>query len=76
MDLVAFLLSNWETYVFVVPYLFFGFWIHRWLVRKAFRNAWMLLAAGLLYWLLFLAGLVVVAFAAEVFLMYRYAEYL
>jgi hypothetical protein len=75
MDLVLFLLAYWEFYAFVAPYLLFGFWTYRWIGRRVFTNSWTLFAAGILFWLVFLAGFVVVSFAAELFIMFRHAEH-
>jgi hypothetical protein len=75
MEPIAFLLSNWETYILVAPYLVFGFWAYRWIGRKPFKNVRKLLAAGLLFWFVFLAGLLVVLFAAGIFFMFKYAEH-
>jgi hypothetical protein len=75
MEQIDFLFSHWETYVLIVPYLIFGFWTYRWIGRKPFKNSWQLLAAGLLFWLVFLAGLLVVLFAAGIFFMFKYAEH-
>ena len=76
MKLILFLPAYWEYYAFAVPYLVFGFWTYRWIARRAFMNSWVPLAAGMVFWLVFLTGFLVVSFAAEVFIMFQHAEHI
>ncbi len=74
MELLIFLLSYWEFYVFEIPYITGAFLIYRMLGQKNFKSDGKLLAVGVVFWVVFLLGFLVVAFGTLIFIMFRHAE--
>ena len=74
MEWLFFILSFLESYVVIIPYLLVGALLCRKVCRISFANVWTLILTDLAFWAIFLLGFIVVAFAAQVVIMFRHAE--